>query len=264
MLEARAQLAGQRRIVEHVAPVQQQVVVVEHALRLLFGHVGAEQRLQLGRPAGAPRIALLQHLLQRLLAVDHARVDRQAGALERKARVGLRQTLLVAQQAEQVFAVAAVGNGEGRVQADARRVVAQQPRADAVEGAGPGQGGRRLRGAEAQRLVQHAAARAAAATAPRGARSSAAGCAADRRRPAPAGPRARPASASCPSRRRRRSAAAAARRRRSRGRGTPPGAARRSGCRRARAVGRRVGSGMSSMASSLYWMDIQKPAPPLA
>ena len=157
MAETRAELRRQRLILQHLPPGQQQIVVVEHALALLLRRVGAEQRLQLGLPLSAPGEALLQHLAQRLAAVDRARIDGQAGALQREALVRARQALLLAQQAEQVFAVAAVGDGEGRVQADALGLLAQQPRADAVEGAGPGQLGRALRGAEAQRQVQHAA-----------------------------------------------------------------------------------------------------------
>ena len=72
VLEARAQLARQRRVGQQVQPEQQQVVVVEHALALLLGRIGAEQALQLGLPRRAPREVLLQHLRQRLLAVDHA------------------------------------------------------------------------------------------------------------------------------------------------------------------------------------------------
>ena len=242
MLEARAQLAGQRR---HRRACGSSTAAGRRSRARTAPASRPRRRgtAPSARPAsGAPREALLQHLLQRLLAVDHARVDRQAGALERKARMGLRQALLVAQQAEQVFAVAAVGDGEGRVQADARRIAraaAARPRCGRCRTrAGRAAAGWRRSPAPGAACGR----RAAAATAPRGARSSAAGCAAGRHRPAPAGPRVRPASASCPSRRRRRSAAAAARRRRLRGRGTPPGAARRSGSSKgsARTVARRA------------------------
>jgi hypothetical protein len=63
----------------------------------------------------------------------------------------------VAHQAHQVFRIAAVVDGEGLVQADAARVVAQQARADAVEGAGPRQAGGRLAAAHAQHPVQYIA-----------------------------------------------------------------------------------------------------------
>ena len=46
---------------------------------------------------------------------------------------------LVAHDGHQVRGILAVVDGEGRIEADALGVLAQQPRADAVEGAGPGQ-----------------------------------------------------------------------------------------------------------------------------
>ena len=145
MVEQRADLRGQRRVGHHLGPEQQQVVVVEHVLLLLGVDVGAEQFLQFVLPLAAPGEGALQHLVQRLAGIDHARIDRQAGALERKALLGLRQADLVAHHAHQVFGIAAVVDGERLLQADAPRVLAQQARADAVEGAGPGQVGKRLR-----------------------------------------------------------------------------------------------------------------------
>lgn len=71
--------------------------------------------------------------------------------------MGLRQAGLVAHQAHQVLGVAAVVQGEALRQAQARRVLAQEPRADGVEGAGPGQARRRLRGRQLQHALQHGA-----------------------------------------------------------------------------------------------------------
>ena len=64
----------------------------------------------------------------------------RTGALLRKAiaRRGGAQPELVAHQAEQVFRVAAVDDGEGLVEPDLRGIVTQQARTDAVEGARPG------------------------------------------------------------------------------------------------------------------------------
>jgi hypothetical protein len=156
VVEARADLRGQCGLGGHLGPVEQQVVVVEHVLLLLGFYVGAEQFLELGLPLVAPGKEGLQHLGQRRAGVDAARVDRQAGALARKAVHRGRQAQLVPHQPHQVFGVAPVVDGEVFVQADLRGVFAQQPRANAVEGAGPWQRGRYRRG-QAQHLRQHLA-----------------------------------------------------------------------------------------------------------
>ena len=65
-------------------PVQEQIVVIEHVLALLGLDIGREQLLQLGRPAGAPGKRQAQHLLERVLGVDAAGIDRKAGALWRE------------------------------------------------------------------------------------------------------------------------------------------------------------------------------------
>jgi hypothetical protein len=136
--EASADLGGELGLADHLRPVEQQVVVVEHLLRLLGFDVGEEERLEVALPLGAPREGALQHLRQRRLRVDRRRVDGEAGALERKALALARKAELVADDVHQVGRVLAVVDGEGRVDADAPGELAQQPRADAVEGAGPG------------------------------------------------------------------------------------------------------------------------------
>ena len=65
MVEAAADIVGERRIAHHLRPVEQQVVVIEHVLLLLGLDIGGEQLLQLGRPAGAPRKGRAEHLLDR-------------------------------------------------------------------------------------------------------------------------------------------------------------------------------------------------------
>ena len=55
VIEAAADIVGQRRIAHGLRPVEQQVVVIEHVLLLLGLDIGREQFLQLGRPARAPR-----------------------------------------------------------------------------------------------------------------------------------------------------------------------------------------------------------------
>ncbi|MDT4830740.1 hypothetical protein FQZ97_642150 [compost metagenome] len=156
VVEARADVRGQRGLGDHLGPVEQEVVVVEHVLLLLGLDVGAEQRLELGLPLGAPGKVVFQHGGQRRARVHAARVDRQAGALARKAVDRGRQPQLVPHQPHEVFGVAAVVDGEVLVQPDLRGVLAQQPRADAVEGAGPRQRRRAFR-LQAQHARQHLA-----------------------------------------------------------------------------------------------------------
>ena len=139
VIEAAADLFGDQRVAHHLRPVEQEVVVIEHVLGLLGLDIGREQALQLGRPARAPGIVLAEHLLDLHLGIDAARVDRKTGALGRKAALGLRQAALVPDQVDQVGGILAVVDGEGRVDADPLGIFAQQPRADAVEGAGPGE-----------------------------------------------------------------------------------------------------------------------------
>ena len=86
VIEAPADLRTDRRLVHHCRPVEQQVVVVEHELRLLGGDIRVEQRLQLGFAARTPREDLAKHVRQRCLAVDDAAVDRHAGRAPGKAR----------------------------------------------------------------------------------------------------------------------------------------------------------------------------------
>ena len=56
-----------------------------------------------------------------------------------KAALGLREAQLMPDQVHQVGGVLAIVDREGGIEADLIGVFAQQPRADAVEGSGPGQ-----------------------------------------------------------------------------------------------------------------------------
>ena len=139
VVEARADLGSERGHLRHLRPVEQEVVVVEHVLRLLRLDVGAEQALEIVLEVEAPRIARLQHVGERRQRVDRRRVDRKAGVLAREALAGLGEPQFVPYQVQEVGRVLAVVDGERRIEADARRVFAQQARADAVEGARPGE-----------------------------------------------------------------------------------------------------------------------------
>ena len=156
VIEAAADVVGQAGVADHLRPVEQEVVVIEHVLLLLGFDIGREQFLELRRPPGAPWIRRADDLLDRHLGVDAARVDRKAGAFGREAAFGLREALLMPDQVHEVGGVFAVVNREGGVQADLFGVLAQQPGADAVVGAGPGQRVRHDPGVVAHHLARDA------------------------------------------------------------------------------------------------------------
>ena len=154
MVEAVADVVCQRLVAHGLRPVQQQVVIIEYVLRLLGFDIGREQLLQFGSPSGAPWKRRPQHLLDRDFRIDAARVDRKAGALGRKPFLGFGKSLLVPDQVHQVGGILAVVNGERGIETDLLGVLAQQPRADAVEGAGPGERVRHNRSIVAQHLAR--------------------------------------------------------------------------------------------------------------
>ena len=139
-----------RRLGGHVRPVEQQIVVVEHALLLLRLDVRGEQHAQIGLPFAAPRKRVVEHLAERRAGVHDARIDRKARALGREAPLFRRQAEFVAHEIHQVGGIFAVVDREGRREADQIRVLAQQPRADAMERARPRQP-LRERGSRAER-----------------------------------------------------------------------------------------------------------------
>ena len=144
VVEAGGEVGGDRRVLHHPGPVEEEVVIVEDGLALLGLDIGGEQLAQALVGAEAPGEGVLQHLAERRLGVDGARVDREAGALLRKALLGPRQAELVADDGHEVGRILAVEDGEVRREADGAGIFAEQPRADGVEGARPRQRRRRL------------------------------------------------------------------------------------------------------------------------
>src|SRR3546814_10121597 len=71
--------------------------------------------------------------------LDAARVDGEAGGLGREPLLGAGEPELVAHQVQQVGGILAVVDAEAGIEADLLGVLAQDPRADRVEGAGPGE-----------------------------------------------------------------------------------------------------------------------------
>src|SRR5205823_3790762 len=112
---------------------------VEQARVLLLLHVRAVQARELLLPLRAPRVVLLQRLLQRGVGVDAVGVDLQAGLLAREALLLARQPQLLAQTVQKVRGIGAIDDAEVRVELQVRRVVAQQAVADGMKGTRPAQ-----------------------------------------------------------------------------------------------------------------------------
>ena len=144
-VEAAADGAGRAGVGQQAVPEEQQVVIVEHALLALVVDVGGEEAAEVFDLVLAPGEVGLDRLVHRLAGVDAAAVDVHAGALEREAAVVLGEAQLGAEHAHEVFGVAAVEDGEGRVEADGPPVQAQQAGGRGVEGAAPDLAGGRGR-----------------------------------------------------------------------------------------------------------------------
>ena len=115
------------------APEHEQVVEVEHAERALARRVAAEQPHERVGVLGAPREVLVEHLAQRPLRVDGARVDVDQGRLAREAPRALGVPVLLAHEVEHVGRIARVEQGEVGREAQRGRVLAHEPVRDRVE-----------------------------------------------------------------------------------------------------------------------------------
>jgi hypothetical protein len=102
VIETSTELPGKGGFLRHLGPVEEQVVEIEHALRLLGLDISGKQPLQFLRPAAAPRERVCQHLIERCLRIHRARIDRETRGLGRKPAFRLRQAELVADEVHQV------------------------------------------------------------------------------------------------------------------------------------------------------------------
>ena len=98
MVEEGADVVGQCRHLHQLAPIEQEVVVIEHVLLLLGLDIGIEQSAQIAFPFGAPGKLLGKDDIEGFGGVDGARVDGKAGGFERKPLGLFRQALLVAHE----------------------------------------------------------------------------------------------------------------------------------------------------------------------
>ncbi len=137
MVEALAHAGTGLRVCEHAVPEQEQVVVVQYLLRILLVGVEREEGLEVALGVLTPREGDAEHLSERELRVDAARVDVEARRLLREARAAAPQAELGAAKLHQVLGVAAVHDREVGLEADVARVHAEQPRRHRMEGAAP-------------------------------------------------------------------------------------------------------------------------------
>jgi hypothetical protein len=105
-----------------MAPVQQEVVVIEDIVPLLGHDIALEQTTKLARPIGAPGKALGKRLLERAPGIDRVGIDRQTSALAGEAGSRSGEAEIAAHKVEQIRRIGAIENGEGRVQPDRRGV----------------------------------------------------------------------------------------------------------------------------------------------
>ena len=106
-------------------------------LPLLELDVRGEQLAQLLDVLLAPRERFVERLGERLLRVDHARIDGEAGRLLGKAPLDLGEAEIVAHDVERIGRVRAIEHGERGIEPDVERVQPQETIGDGVERAGP-------------------------------------------------------------------------------------------------------------------------------
>jgi len=102
VVETAADLPRNNGFGHRMAPVQQEVVVIEDVVLLLGHNIGLKQTTKLGWPIGAPGKTLGKRLLERAPGVDRVGIDRQASALAGEAGRCLGEAELAAHKVEQI------------------------------------------------------------------------------------------------------------------------------------------------------------------
>ncbi len=125
------------RVAAERVPEQEQVVVVERALRALALGVALEDRADRLALLRAPRVLALEHLGELGAAVHGARVDVGERVLAREPPLALAEPQLAADQVHQVGRVGPVQDREAGGQAERPAVEPEQPVGGRVERAAP-------------------------------------------------------------------------------------------------------------------------------
>ena len=148
MIETRRDLRCDRRLGQHLGEIKQEVVVIEHVLALLHLDVRREQPAQRVLVPCDPREPFAERRLEIALRVDDARIDREARRLCREALLQIADAHFMAPPVHEVGGILAIMDGELRIEPEARRIFAQEPRADGVKRS---RIGRRRRGGRLRR-----------------------------------------------------------------------------------------------------------------
>ena len=139
VVEIRPHLRGDAGQLHGLVPIQQQIVVIEYVVTLFGSDISGKEAFQLGLPLVAPGKGVGQRLLKRTAGIDAVGIDRQTRALLWEPGAGEGEAEIAADQVHQIGAVGAVEHGEGWVQREGGGVPAQQPVADRMKCARPGQ-----------------------------------------------------------------------------------------------------------------------------
>ena len=126
-----------RGVFQQAVPIEQQVVVVQHAAGLLAIDVAAEQPLQFRAPFQAPGKVPHQGVFELLAGVDATAVNVHAGPLLGEPPIGLGQAQLGADDVHQVLGIGPIVDRETGRQPDGLAVAAEQARGDGVKGPAP-------------------------------------------------------------------------------------------------------------------------------
>ena len=130
MIEPITHVFREARIAEHLSPVEQEVVVIEHILSQLRFDISREQPLQLDTPGRTPRKSHAQDFFDREFGINATGIDREARPLCRKAIFCRRKAGLMPNQIHQIGGIFSIVDGKGGVDTDLVGVFAQQPSAD--------------------------------------------------------------------------------------------------------------------------------------
>src|SRR5260221_14184734 len=113
MVEAIADILGKSRIVHHLRPVEQQVVVIEHVLALLRLNIGSKQLFKFGGPTRTPQERRAQDLRNRDLGVDATGIDGEARSLGGKPVRRLGKSKVVPSQVHEISGIFTIMDRKG-------------------------------------------------------------------------------------------------------------------------------------------------------
>ena len=133
MVEARGDFGRDDGLRQHLGEIEQEVVVVEHVLALFGFDVRGEERAKRVLVRRDPGKPFSDRLAQVAARVDDARIDGEACPLGGKALLRLGEAGLVPRPVHQIRRILAVVDGELLIEAKARRIFAQEPRADRMK-----------------------------------------------------------------------------------------------------------------------------------